>query len=273
MLDGSVIGWELLHPVLAEAAGRVVIEELALNRAIEREASRRGISTSEEMVRAEETALLDELGPMSAGESRSEVLDRIRRSRGLGPSRYASLLRRNATLRAMVRDEATPSDLEFELAREITFGEARRLRLFVSSSDGAAGNVRQAVLDASKSARPWVFAEQCLASSHPTALRGGLIERFSANDPAYPDVVRDAALRLDPGSVSEVLATPAGFAVLLIESVEAERTPTPDAMARVDRRVRIRKERLAMERLANDLLSRVNVSPVDPDLARAWRDR
>lgn len=271
VLDGSVIGWERLHPAMAEAAGRTVIEELALDRSLERAASRAGIEVTEAMIRAEEDALLDELGGVAGDRSRMEVLGRIRQTRGLGPNRYAGLLRRNATLRALVGQSAEPTEVELSLARSIAFGEARRARVFVSPSDSEAGRVREAVLAAEVRARPWVFAERCVASTHPSAERGGLVARFSPDDPAYPDVVRDAGWELGPGEVSRVLATQAGFVVLLVESEVPAVTPSDADIARVDRRVRVRKERLAMERLAADLLGGAGVRPVDPDLARAWR--
>jgi len=274
VIDGSVVRWDALHPALADAAGRVVLEEIALDRSLARAATRAGLVVTDDMVAAEELALLDELAIVTGSQSRDAVLDQIRRSRGLGPTRYASLLRRNATLRALTIENADPSADELALARLIAFGPARRLRLYVSGSDAQAGRARSVAAAASSDARNWIFAEQCAASStHPTASIGGLIARFSPSDPAYPDVLRDAADRLEPGGVSPILATPGGFAVVLVESIEAGRTPSQAETERVESRVRIRKQRIAMERLAQDLLGRAAVSPIDPDLARAWRDR
>jgi hypothetical protein len=274
VIDGSVIRWDALHPALAEAAGRVVLEEMALDRALERAAARSGVAITEGMIRQEEEALLDELANVSGTPGREEILAQIRRARGLGPIRYANLLRRNATLRALTRADAEPSAGEYELARSIAFGETKRVRLFVSGSDAAAGRARSRALEAAPSQRAWVFAEACAAeSTHPTAPVGGLIERMSAADPAYPDVLRDAIAALDPGGLSAVLATPGGFALVLVESTQAARDPSAGEIERVERRVRIRKQRIAMERMAQDLLARTSVSPSDPDLARAWRDR
>lgn len=69
------------------------------------------------------------------------------------------------------------------------------------------------------------------------------------------------------------MATPGGFAFMLLEEKIAARDPTEVERAQVERRLRIRKERLAMERLAGEMLGRTEVSPIDPDLARAWQDR
>lgn len=272
VVDGSAIGWDALRGAMVEAGGAMVLEELVLDRALEREAARRGMVVGEEAVRAEEAALMDEL--VGAGENRVEVLGRVRRSRGLGPVRYEGLLRRNAVLRALVRDSAAPSAAELELARRLAFGESRRVRLFVAGTESAAAEMRAAVLAAPGSERSWVFADRAAAgSAHPSAARGGLIERFHPEDPAYPGLLGTAARALEPGGVSAVLSTAAGFAVVMVEAVEPGRAGDADEIARVERRVRQRKERLAMEALAGELIGRSRVSPVDPGLARAWRER
>ncbi|MCC5822576.1 MAG: peptidylprolyl isomerase [Phycisphaerales bacterium] len=273
VIDGSTIGWASLRSALAELGGAIVLEEFALDRALEREAARRGITVDEAAIRAEERALMDELST-GAGENRAAVLAEVRRSRGLGPTRYEALLRRNALLRALVRDTAAPSEEEIELARRLAFGETRRVRLFVSNSESVATGARSAVVGAPAEGRSWVFAERAAAgSSHPSAARGGLIERFHPDDPAYPGILGRAARALEPGGVSPVLATAAGYAVVMVEAVEPGRQATAAETERVERRVRQRKERLAMERLARELVDRARVSPVDPDLARAWRER
>jgi hypothetical protein len=273
VMDGSTIPWSALRGALAELGGAVVLEELALDRALEREAARRGIVAGEAEIAAEERALLDEL-EVAAGTNRMEVLEGVRRSRGLGPARYEALLRRNALLRAMVRDQAVPSPAEVELSRRLAFGETRRVRLFVAGSEAAASGMRQAVAGAPVEQRSWVFADRAVAGSeHPSAARGGLIERFHPEDPAYPGLLGNAAGRLGPGEISTVLATASGFAVVLVEGVNPGREATAEEAARVERRVRQRKERLAMESLARELINRSRVSPVDPDLARAWQGR
>lgn len=274
IFDGSAVGWGALLPGLTELGGAVVLEEAVLDRLLAREADRRGLAVDGAGVRAEEALLMDEMASVGPGQSRAVALGEIRRARGLGPDRYESLLRRNAMLRAMVREDAAPTDAELRLARDLAFGQAFRVRLFVVSSESAAAGVRAEVAGVDAAQQSWRFSDACVrASGHPSAARGGLIERFSPADPAYPDVVGDAVRATAPGAVTPVLATPAGYAVVLVEEVLDERGGTAEEIERVERRVRVRKERLAMERLARDLIARASVSPVDPGLARAWRER
>lgn len=274
VIDGSTLDWSALRTPLTEAAGALVLEEIVLDRSLAREAARAGLTIGEDEIRAEEAALLDELAAVTPGETRMDVLEQIRRARGLGPARYESLLRRNAVLRALVRHASEPDALELELARRLAFGETRRVRLFVSASEAAAARARTAVQEAPMEARSWVFAEQAAQhSTHASAPRGGLIDRFHSEDPAFPGIVGRAAADLQSGGVSPVLATAGGFAVILVESIRPGRTPDAGEAERVAARVRLRKERLAMEQLARELIERARVSPVDPDLARAWRDR
>lgn len=274
VLDGSAIPWSSLRPALAETAGAIVLEELALDRALEREAARRGLTIGEAEVRAEEDALLDELNEAGARDDRMPVLDRIRRARGLGPVRYESLLRRNAALRAMVRAEAAPTAEELELSRRLSFGPTLRVRLFVTASESAAERVRTEVLAASPEQRTWAFAERAAAgSAHPTAPRGGLIERFHPEDPAYPALLGGTAGAMSQGEVSGVLATPSGFVVVLVEGANPARAMNDADLSRMQRRVRQRKERLAMERLAQTIIARADLSPIDPSLAWSWTGR
>lgn len=273
VIDGSTIPWEALHGPLAEIAGVMVLEELTLDRALARETERRGLTVGEDAVRAEERALLEELstGPEA---DRLQLLEQVRRSRGLGPLRYEALLRRNAALRALVRESAAPTAEELELARRLAFGETLRVRLFVSPSEAEAARFRSIVLEAPAEGRPWVFAERAAAGSeHPSGARGGLVERLHPDDPAYPALIGRTAKALGPGEVSPVLATAAGFTVMMVEGSNPAREPAAGEVERVERRVRQRKERLAMERLARELIERSRVSPIDPDLARAWRAR
>jgi hypothetical protein len=274
ILDGSGIGWGAILPGLTELGGAVVLEEVVLDRVLAREAARRGLVVDEAGVRAEEALLMDEMASVGADQSRAEALAEIRRARGLGPVRYEALLRRNALLRAMVRDEAAPTEAERRLAKELAFGQAFRVRLFVTASESTAAAVRTEVAAAEVGQRAWRFSDACVRSSgHPSSPRGGLIERFSPADPAYPHVLGDAVRATAAGSLTPVLATPAGYAVVLVEEALTERAGTDEEVERVERRVRVRKERLAMERLARDLMARASVSPVDPGLARAWQER
>ncbi len=274
VIDGSVVTWEALRAPMIEAAGAVVLEEVALDRALRRALDRAGLRVTDAMIETEERALLDELANIADGANRAELLDGVKRARGLGPERFARLLERNAGLRALILDAAEPEAGELRLARDIAFGQTYRVRLFVADSDDEAARVRAAVSLAEQQARRWIFADACArASTHPTAARGGLIETLSASDPAYPDVLRDAVRGLDPGQVSPVLVTSAGFALVMVESITPARSPSAAETSRVEQRVRSRKQRVEMEQLARRLLNGTSVSPVDPGLAGAWRDR
>lgn len=274
VIDGSIVSVETMRAPLMEAAGAVVLEEIVLDRGLARALDRAGIRMTAAMVAAEERALLDELANVADGANRAELLDQIKRTRGLGPGRFERLLERNAGLRALVAPEAEPEPEELRLAERIAFGRTHRVRLLVAPTEAAASEARVDIMRSPDPAREWTFADRCVATSvHPTAPRGGLIEAFSANDPAYPDVLRDAVRRLEPGQISPVLVTRGGFALVLVESVSAAREPSAGERDRVARRVRSRKQRLAMEQLAQQLLARSAVSPIDPDLAEAWRAR
>ena len=68
------------------------------------ELTRRSIVPDAAAVAQEKTILLEALDP-SNPQRAAEFLKEIRRREGLGPVRFAALLRRNAGLRAMIQEE------------------------------------------------------------------------------------------------------------------------------------------------------------------------
>lgn len=160
ILDGSAIGWGALLSGLTELGGAVVLEEVVLDRVLAREAARRGLVVDDAGVRAEEALLMDEMASVGADQSRAEALAEIRRARGLGPVRYEALLRRNALLRAMVRDESMPTEVELRLARDLAFGRAYRVRLFVGPTESAVAGVRADLAGVDAAQWSWRFSDE-----------------------------------------------------------------------------------------------------------------
>src|SRR5688572_3386207 len=107
ILANESITWADLSAPLAEAAGGTVLEEVALDRIIAKEMQLRGFTLEPGAGTREEEYLREALAiaaGVQAGQQ-GDLVQQLRRSRGLGDRRYASLLDRNAKLRRMVRDE------------------------------------------------------------------------------------------------------------------------------------------------------------------------
>src|SRR5690606_35571661 len=91
-------------------------------------------------------------------------------------------------------------------------------------------------------------------------------------DDAYPQAIRSALARLEPGQVSEPVSVEGGFAVLrLEESIPASDVPLESVRDDLEDRVRLRAERAMMDRLARELIAQTPVVILDGDLDRVWK--
>lgn len=280
--SGQRVNWGPLRDRLSEAAGGVVLEELALDAAIEAELSRQGVTVTDAMVKDEDRLLRRAIildARMTADQAERAVVD-LRRREGLGPKRYADLLRRNAKLRALARQSMAlrlnVSDEEARTAAELMTGPRARARIIVVDSDRAAANVREQIMAriAGGEQPSTAFANAAIVFSRDqTATRGGLLEGISAADAVVPDGVRRALRQIKENTVSDVLPLDTGAALLLVESRTPGSEPNRADIDAARNRVELRKERAAMDEIATRLLNESRVTIYDESLRWSWESR
>ncbi|MFI4897187.1 MAG: peptidylprolyl isomerase [Phycisphaerales bacterium JB059] len=268
IINGQAVAWSELHARLGELAGRQALEELALDRALERELQRRGLSVHEDDLRQERDLLNREIGVSDA----ANVLGEIRRQRRLGPEGFNALIRRNAMLRALTRESVTVEPREVELAERVRHGARKGARILVTPTEREAAALRREILGAPGDRLEAFIARAATRSIDASGARGGDIGAVSPVDPAFPDSLRRALDALAPGQVSNVIAIDGGFAVLMVERDIPAEAVSASQRARIERELRLRKQRLAMDRLADQLLDRSSVSVLDPSLAWSWEN-
>jgi hypothetical protein len=310
LIQGAPIAASDLMPRLEEAGGSVVLEEMTLSRLLDKAIADSGIAVPQHDIDAEQQLFVQTMAEEAklTPEQAQAMLNDIRKSRGLGPTRFADLLARNAKLRALVRPDVEVSAEEVEQSLAAEFGPKARIRIITAPTERAVAEVRAEItkdftpllpreapavgpalpegpkdpmLTSSEFAMtdaPAVslrFAQAALEhSTDPSAPRGGLIAAISPVDPGLPLSARRALAQMKPGELSGVLTTDRGAMLLLYESLtEAQGTPTPQDRAHAEARVRSRKERIAMDRLARQLLGTANVSPLDQSLRWSWETR
>lgn len=274
MVDGQPVSWDELRAALSEAAGAAAVEEIALSRIVEAEFARRGLQLTEADLQRERELVERSLAAEGAGsDSAAEMLSRIRRSRGLGPARFDSLLRRNAMLRRLVQAEVVITDEQVRTAHAVRHGPRCRARIIVAPSEREAAQARSRVEGAAD--RRAAFIEEAIArSTDPSASRGGLLEPISPADPAYPVSVRRALEALRPGELSPVVALEHGYALLLLdERTEGDGTPIDAVRPELERLLRTRQERVLMDRTASQMLETARITVFDPSLEWSWRTR
>ncbi len=276
IIGGSPVSDSDLFPALSEAAGALVIEELTLRKALEAELAGEGLSVTSEHIQAERGLLVKAVAAESrATDSQAEeMIASMRRARGLGETRFAGLLWRNAALRALVAHRATPTPEDMALATQLEFGPRFRARLIVTRSADDASRAAREVRGAGTAA-PALFAEHAfLRSIDPSGPRGGLLVDASPADGSLPPLVRTALTSLTPGTCSDVLSIEGGYAVVLLEARTREpRVPGDAELRDLESKVLMRIQRLAMDRLARSLLDRTEVSVMSDPLRWSWERR
>lgn len=271
---GDAVYADDLYAWMSELAGGTVLEELVVSRQVEKELASRGLKLEASDIDAERRNMAVATDHKLTDAELAVALRRVQQARGLGPSRFRTLIERNAGLRRLIRDEVQIGDSDVRSEIDLKYGPRTRVRIIVTpnESDAIAARAR---LDATAAAdRSRRFAEEAaLISFDPSASRGGEIEPLSAADPNYALSVRQAMTRLAPGELSPIIRLENGYALLLCEGSVAAVTPPADAEGLARTRVRLREERVAMERLARKFLQSAQVTVFDRTLDWSWNAR
>lgn len=276
LLNSQPLAQAALLPALFELAGPQALEEAALDALLEQQLSVAGMPLPADWQAQEESLLLASIATEASisPDDASRLLTQVRARRALGPARYLAQLRRTAMLRALVAQDAAPTQADVSRELALLQSDRARIRLLVVPSQAQAQSAREQVLmdqdPLGRAARLSVLAQR--SSTDPSASAGGLIEGVSAEDPAVPLALRTALAQLAPGEVSRVLALDAGFAIALLEArtpanpSQGQKTSQEQAQARAT----LRLQRIAMDRLAQRLLAAANITPLDASLLWSW---
>ncbi len=273
IINGQVVSWAELRDRTSEIAGAVALEELALDRALEREMLRTGTSLDPGAITRERDLLLDELSPSGDLAASAQILEIVRRQRALGSVGFEGLLQRNARLRALASPGVRVEQREVDLSAQIRFGPRKLARIIVAPSEREAAALRREILALPGDRLDAFTARASTRSIDASGARGGQIGSVSPVDPAFPDSIRRALDSLGQGQLSSVLAIDGGFAILMVERDMPVETPSAAQRAQIERELLRRKQRLEMDRLADRLLDQTSVSVLDPSLAWSWEGR
>lgn len=261
----EAVTWERMRPVLTELAGSAALQELLLDRMLEQRARERGIAPDAAALEREEALLLGYLDKDASRAAR--LLSELRARQGLGPVRWASLLRRNAILRALVAPDVQVQQAQVAAAHDAAHGPRRKARVV------AVPDLRAAQAVTERLARGERFEDVAAeTSTDPSAARGGLVAPMSRLDPGVPAAVREALWSIDrPGGISPPALVATGYVIVRWEGDEpGDGVPLEAVRAEAERAVRVAQERARMDSLAQDLLRGVQPSIFDESLADSW---
>jgi len=302
IVQGVKVSAEELAAGLMEAAGGVVLQERVIDTMLAARLAGRPITPA--MIEAERAELLREVGAAAdqqggGGDEALRTITRVREARGLGPKRFEALLARNAGLRALVSEGVVIGEPEVAAGFMVAHGPKAVVRLASFSTLGDSKAFRDEVVKAAGDGRPsgglevqgdgatvgeeattvqanavrsLAFAVAAVAkSTDASATIGGKIEPLSTVDERYPRAIRTAIDGLGVGMLSDVLALDRGFAVVLIEEKRAASGAVIEGVrGDIERQLRRRQERLAMDKLARSMLAEAQVMVTDSSLAWSW---
>ena len=269
IVGGQRLERSSLSAALAEAAGAVVLEETVLDAALAREIGAPLSTIGREDLDRERRNVLAMMIAES-GMTEAEAIDQLERSRvarGLGPHRFDALLRRNVALRRSVASDIVVTPDELRLARDVNFGDRVRAHLIVVRSEREAEQLRQRLAAGADF--------EALAKSRsidPSGAQGGLIPSVSWQDPVLPLPLQAALRTTEPGQLSAVIAMDGGSAIVRVDQ-RLGATGSSISDSELESRIRLRKERVAMDATANRLLAATSVTVFDESLRWAWETR
>lgn len=275
MVDGQPVAVSALNAAALEAAGSVVVEEAALDSLLAAEITRAKIVISDAQIEQERQLLFERIAAEAqVGEEQAGLLiDRFRRARGLGPIRFAAMLRRNAQLRTLVQEQAAAWEEPMRQMVAAELGPKARARLLVLPSPADAAAIRSQLESLPAGERSGAFARLAVERSRDSsAARGGLFGPASTGDLSIPPSIREF-LSQPVGSISPVLAIDSGMAIVMIEEQIAAAPATQESQNAAQQKVRTRLEREAMDKLASELLAQARINVLDNAARWSWENR
>lgn len=265
LVDGQTVAWDDLRPTLSELAGGEALWEVVLDQVIARELEQTGLRISEDDIARERKLLVENLSDDLNISIR--LLNELRVRQRLGSTRFEGLLRRNASLRALVQKEVMITDAALRHTYDLLYGEKRQIRLLTTPSLGEAESALKRLEDGEH------FADVAVElSTDSSAARGGLLEPISENDPAYPAALRKTIWDLQPGEISAAVLIRNQYAIMQsVRTIDAQDKDFEESRSELERLTRLSQERLLMERRARLLLGNVSITFFDESIEEGFR--
>ncbi len=264
VVNGRIVGWGELRPLLSEAAGAEVLREVILDRMLAGAVAKAGITITANDLEAERELFYSTL---SLDRDLAVRLARaVRQRQGLGRERLRRLLKRNASLRALVSGQVQVTDATIRQMSQIIHGPKRQARLIVLPTLAEA----QAAVRRVEAGEFFgdLAVELSIDSSAP---RGGLLEPISLAAPSDPEALRQTLWSLAKGDVSNPVLMERGYGVLmLLSEIPGQDVDMNEVRGEMERLARLQQQRILMDRLARKLLAEPSVIIIDQAIKSSW---
>lgn len=268
LLNNSAIRSDILWPALAEAAGGTTLQEYILDQALQTRCAADGITVTSADIQTELELIWQSLD--RDRDIAARLLEELKTRKGLGPTRFPALLRRNAMLRAIIRDDVTITEDDLRALYGQQYGTRYMLRIVTCSTRADADDI----LARARTGESLADLALLHSTDANSAANSGLIGPVSVFDSTYPLGIRQILDDLKPGEPSPILQLESAYAIVgLVHVLQPDESPTFDE-AREDLMslARLRQERILMESLARQLVAECDISIMDPSLGWSWRE-
>lgn len=277
-MNNQSIAWDELLPAMTEVAGGLVLEDLALQRELDKELAANSITVTQADIAAEREGLTLTIATEAglSPDAAAITVNRLRARRGLGPVRFEQQIASTAKLRALAKAELVARDEEFKAHVRAEFGARVTARIITAPTTQAAADIRQRLQFYAGDPRALrvAFATEAFTSSTDvSAARGGLLVNILPEDPTLPAELHETLRSQRIDELGPVVAVSGMAAIVLVESRAVATKPSPDEQARAEAKVRQRMERSSMDAIARTLLARADITILSPGLKWSWDAR
>jgi len=261
--------------LLIRSHGAGVLEQLIGLELVARAAREKGLSVSEADVDFEFDLALrrlsDPLSPSKASPvdrtAAEGLLDSVLAERNISREEFLVTLRRNAYLRKIVlsQEVLTEDKLQGEYRRR--FGERVQVRDIQLGSAAEASRLK----DRLAAGEDFADLASRYSANTASARKQGLLDPFSADDEEIPAALRQTALTLKPGQVSNIIRVGEWYHLLKLDSVlPAEPRDFDEVRGELERDLRVRVSEDAMRELYEKMYRQANIDVRDPTIRAAF---
>ena len=197
-VNGQEISTDRILQVLLRGRGRAVLDNLISLELARQKAAAEGITDFDGIRAAQMSRLLEDMAPGKAEDEKQALLEYLLKSRGLTRQEFGLIIERQGLLRRLVQDQVQIDQALLEKEFQHLYGAKVEIRQLVVS------NFRRAnrALNRLAEGEDFVQIIREMSEDQLTLAKDGLTGLFSAADEQVPEVVRQAALKME--SVSQM---------------------------------------------------------------------
>ncbi len=262
-VNGKPVAMDRLHELLVGAYGLPIAQQLVASELASQEARLKGVSVTEQDIRAEHDLTLKETFPQETNpEQRERMLDTLLRQRNMGRNLWQVIMARNALLRKLAGNDFDVSESELK----VEFGRRYERKAVIRHIQVQTAAEAQKVYDLAQKGDFAALATKY--SIHPSGQNGGLLPPIGAGTSQVNPALRQAALAMSrPGEISHPVQTGTSFHVLKLERIEEPSNVNfADVKDTLAADLREQKARTAVNQLLAKLVAEAKIQYVDRQL-------